>query len=1815
MYKKIQCIILVIALICGLIPTMGISSYAEGSVNEVRVRIEGKTDTLYNDKKTVIEEVYALDILKNAVGEENISGSESLYGYLVTGIMDEESDNNNGWSYYVKLKDGDIVQPMVSVDKFNNFTNEDGDFICEELVFYMTSYSGTNILTKIPKVIVENEGAEFTIKVVDYSDDKKPIEDVDVIINSEGSYKTDEKGEVKIILKKAGTYDVLISKDRDYPMIVRQHLILESEGDNSEELENVIEELKNTYKDKTDLSAREVMSYNNLMNNKDNYIRSFKLNQSDNAAAYAENIMGSLATGQDPSFYVEKLIDYQNEDGWFVVNAIDNGSVTTLADTIVALDMAKADYDVEKAVMAIVNEAKDGHYEDVITTAAALKALVNHKNMENIDSLIESCINYLKEEQLDSGGYDYYSMGNSPYTTGPVVQALVLAGEDLSGSDWIKEGRTLIDSLLACKVEGKGFEFLEGMGGGFDDPEATGLAFAALSDYYSGTSMYEKFVKEEKSEDKNYDEIIDTAIDGLRDYFTSMTERLDATWQSHPAFYRPLEALALNSTSKDIKNDIEDIADKFNINENEGTLPYAMNIIGLTSAGKNPQKYIDLLLEGQQEDGSFKVGTVEQTEWAVIALDMAGIDYDVEKAVSKIMDKNKNEEGIDLVAIALIALAPHKDIENVESFINSKLDYIRSKQLSTGGFEFTDGLGENSLSISYVISALVANGINPLTDEEWIKDGNTILDALLQYKKLSYFIYNESFGDYLYKDEATEQAFIALSDLKNMVTSFQNVQRFESYTGKIEEGLLKLRNYLITTEKRMNNSLEEVDVYYTWMEALAMTATSEDIDKNYEDIQKKLSLSDKEDVLTYAENIIGAIASGEVISKIEEDYVQNLISLQGSDGVFKKEQEGNVKKQAKAIIALDMTGVEYEADKAVNALLNMNEGDNFGDIEETAWALIALSKHTDIQGVSEIIDKAINYLKENQSDTGGFDMMGYGDTPLYTGLVVQALIANDIDPLSEEWIKTGNNLVDSLLNDQLDDGTFRISEMLGNYSDIQSTSRAFGALADLYTGISMYHSVEPVLDPSDVIGNAIKDAKEYVRNQNQYNYLQSMALSVNGIDKKEILARLEFREDEAKRVFIIYDDPTEAHAKNIMGLIAAGEDARNYKGKNYVKILVDSQNEDGIFNIEGKETNSLRDQANSIIALDMAGADYDREKAINVLLNKYEQEKNKLSIYDVSSVIIALSNYKDMDNNISECIEILKSMQLESGGFGYNKNSTSESSEYDAVAIQALVAAGKDPLAEEFQINGKTVLDALMKFKRDDHFIYDEQKASYREYTDEANGMVLAALTDLINEESMYQTLAIEYTEEPSREYDIKDIVEDIRAYYSNKVEFSFREAIGYRYTSEDLEKDLPLIQSKFKINENKSASAYAGNIIGLIAAGKNPKDYKGKNYVKELADSQNEEGKFIIGTYDDYPTTIVFSIIALDMANGEYDRDGAVKALLSYQDPDNSFGGVDETAMSLIALDDYRDIEGVEEAIGNGINYLKTVQLDTGGFEAWGSENPYSISAVIQGLIAVGENPLSDEWIKNGNTMLDSLLSFKVNDHFENKSEWGTEIDMATEQAFIALADLLKGKSMFKEIKFEEIEPARIEIENPSVDILRENGKLKLNANVFDKDNNLVTGLNLIWESMDTNIAEVDQEGLITARQIGKAVIIVKVEGYENIKDTIEITIEPEEIEIERVGNDQIRKGTEGYVKINIINNSDESIKATFIIVLYDKNTNEMINYSYVEQYLNAKESKDMGAGFLIPEKGDYIIKGLVWDDMENQNVILTNPLIIEVK
>ncbi len=283
------------------------------------------------------------------------------------------------------------------------------------------------------------------------------------------------------------------------------------------------------------------------------------------------------------------------------------------------------------------------------------------------------------------------------------------------------------------------------------------------------------------------------------------------------------------------------------------------------------------------------------------------------------------------------------------------------------------------------------------------------------------------------------------------------------------------------------------------------------------------------------------------------------------------------------------------------------------------------------------------------------------------------------------------------------------------------------------------------------------------------------------------------------------------------------------------------------------------------------------------------------------------------------------------------------------------------------------------------------------------------------------------FTVEGDSSSQIKNAVEDLKGYYKKSGEYSAVEAIALNHISE-YAGELEDINLRYTNKEGNSASDCAKNIIGSIAAGK---DYS--TWVDKLIDNQNEDGKFVIVQNDDCSTIQAFCILALDMAGVNYDKNSAVNTLVETQNDNNSFGiydgedsygDVDSTAMVIMALANHRDLDGVEECINTSLEYIKSKQGQNGGFISRGAESPYSTAAAIQGLIAVGEDPLSQEWtVDNGKNPLDFLMTFKTVDHFEYTSAYGTDVEMVTEQAFAALADLYKGSSMYQEVRYVEKE------------------------------------------------------------------------------------------------------------------------------------------------------------------------------------------------
>lgn len=225
-------------------------------------------------------------------------------------------------------------------------------------------------------------------------------------------------------------------------------------------------------------------------------------------------------------------------------------------------------------------------------------------------------------------------------------------------------------------------------------------------------------------------------------------------------------------------------------------------------------------------------------------------------------------------------------------------------------------------------------------------------------------------------------------------------------------------------------------------------------------------------------------------------------------------------------------------------------------------------------------------------------------------------------------------------------------------------------------------------------------------------------------------------------------------------------------------------------------------------------------------------------------------------------------------------------------------------------------------------------------------------------------------------------------------------------------------------------ATDYQRTILSVLASGKDPRNFAGKDLVKAVLNSQLPDGKFA-DTVDQGGGNLVnahiWGIICLYAEGGKIpNKDSAYKWLVSHQNKDGGFGiavnsntsDIDMTGMALAAFGalekDYKD-----KYVEKTLKYLSSQQLENGGFQTWGVENPESAAAVVQGLIAVRVDPTSEEWTrKNGSNPVKFILTFQLSDGSFKHTADGEPDLMATCKSLMALADYYNGKSVFKKMR-----------------------------------------------------------------------------------------------------------------------------------------------------------------------------------------------------
>jgi hypothetical protein len=211
--------------------------------------------------------------------------------------------------------------------------------------------------------------------------------------------------------------------------------------------------------------------------------------------------------------------------------------------------------------------------------------------------------------------------------------------------------------------------------------------------------------------------------------------------------------------------------------------------------------------------------------------------------------------------------------------------------------------------------------------------------------------------------------------------------------------------------------------------------------------------------------------------------------------------------------------------------------------------------------------------------------------------------------------------------------------------------------------------------------------------------------------------------------------------------------------------------------------------------------------------------------------------------------------------------------------------------------------------------------------------------------------------------------------------------------------------------DEEKTAGNIAGLIMAVSAAGLSPSNFAARNLLQDLACTYDAS----TGAYNSQLFNDALAVLALPVGSAP------AKAVAFFRDRQLSDGGWEfsatwgsdsnTTAVVVLALASANGMTAVvKERV---LAYFHLQQKVSGGFEyAAGSpdSDPNSDAAVIQALLALGEDPTGTAWTITGKNAVSDLLTFQ----FENgglgfsrpgSSQTAAPDALSTTQALVALA------------------------------------------------------------------------------------------------------------------------------------------------------------------------------------------------------------------
>lgn len=279
---------------------------------------------------------------------------------------------------------------------------------------------------------------------------------------------------------------------------------------------------------------------------------------------------------------------------------------------------------------------------------------------------------------------------------------------------------------------------------------------------------------------------------------------------------------------------------------------------------------VDLMKALYSDDLASKIGNDSSNAaiWALIALDCQkaeipeGAVWTREKLIKKILDFQTAEGGfglfdnktssIDMTGMALQALAPYREKENVSAAFDKALTHLKEKMTLDAGFN--DAGSENSQSTAQVLTALTAAGIDPLAKENgFINNDKNMVTNLDSYKADSGFMWQRGQTG---NGMATQQVVYALEAYRRFVENENRLYDITDVEIKADESDRQAANAVI--EK---------------IHAIGDTITLESKDEIQEARKAYNALTDKQKKLVGKDVLAKLEAAEEELKKLENTTV------------------------------------------------------------------------------------------------------------------------------------------------------------------------------------------------------------------------------------------------------------------------------------------------------------------------------------------------------------------------------------------------------------------------------------------------------------------------------------------------------------------------------------------------------------------------------------------------------------------------------------------------------------------------------------------------------------------------------------------------------------------------------------------------------------------------------------------------------------------------------------------------------------------------------------------------------------------------------